>query len=71
MEEDCVDPITTSNSKDCNRTYNGYMSGHKKSIENPHLLKLSNSPMASDLRKSLKDVTYMTPNKSNRSIHPL
>lgn len=32
------------------------------------MLKLSGSPLVSDLRRSLKDVTYMTPNKSNRSI---
>ena len=64
MEEDCVDPIDSSTHKDCNRTYNGFMSASKKSIENAHILKLSSSPITSDLRKSLKDVTYLTPNKS-------
>jgi hypothetical protein len=64
MEEDCVDPINNSSQKDCNRTYTGFMSASKKSIENSHILKLSSSPIASDIRKSLKDVTYMTPNKS-------
>ena len=69
MEEDCVDPLNTSSKKDCNRTYNGgFMSASKKSLENPHMLKLSSSPLASDLRRSLKDVTYMTPNKSTRSM---
>jgi hypothetical protein len=69
MEEDCIEPLISSSKKDCNRTYNGgFMSASKKSIENPHLLKLSNSPIASDIRRSLKDVTYMTPNKSTRSI---
>lgn len=69
MEEDCVDPLESSTKKNCNRTYNGgFMSGTKKSLENPHILKVSSSPIASDLRRSLKDVTYMTPNKSTRSM---
>lgn len=68
MEEDCVDPISASNQKDCNKTYTGFMSASKKSIENVHILKLSSSPIASEFRKSLKDVTYMTPNKSNQSM---
>jgi hypothetical protein len=69
MEEDCVDPLNSTTKKDCNRTYNaGLMSATKKSIENPHILKISSSPIASDLRRSLKDVTYMTPNKSTRSM---
>lgn len=48
------------------------MSASKKSSENVSILKMSNSPINSDLRKSMKDGGYMTPNKTNRSmINPL
>ena len=34
------------------------------------LLKLSGSPLVSEIRKSIKDIeSYMTPNKSNKSIN--
>jgi hypothetical protein len=48
------------------------MSASKRNgMEEQLMLKLSSSPMAaSDIRKSFKDVaSYLTPNKTNKSIN--
>jgi hypothetical protein len=70
MEEDCVEPeiLGQSNRNECSKSFNGCITNLKKSVDRSMFLKLAGSPMASDLRKSLKDVAYMTPGKSNRSM---
>eukprot|EP00347_Sterkiella_histriomuscorum_P020750 403336615 len=66
IDEECVEPCK-SHQKDSNKSYNGCISASKKSVANSMSIKISGSPLPSDIRRSLKDVTYLTPNKSNRS----
>jgi hypothetical protein len=69
MDEECIDANQAQrmNNLDINRSYNGIMMSNKKSIDNEEKLRASRSPMAGDMPR-LKEVTYMTPNKSNRSM---
>lgn len=67
IDEECVD-ATKPIKSDMSKVINGCISAQKKSLENPMLLKLAGSPLNSEIRKSLKEVAYLTPNKSSRSM---
>lgn len=67
IDEECVEPAQTNKSQQF-MAVNGYISAKKNSSENPLFLKLASSPQNSDLRRSMKEGAYLTPDKSSRSV---